>query len=361
MRLNNLNSAKFDWDDITLVPAILSDVDSRSQVSILNDDGKLPLFVAPMDTVIDSNNAQQFYDSGLNITLPRNVKFGDVGTSDEMFFSYGLDELMEMEERGDHLPKKVLIDIANGHMRKLYNFSKKLKEKYGDDLILMVGNIANPETYRMFCNIGVDFCRVGIGGGSGCTTSTNSGIHYPMGSLIVECATIGKQFNNPTKIIADGGFKKFSDIIKALALGADFVMIGGLLAKTGESCGQKYYKLKADGSYIKVQDFIDMFGNAGSSVSGNKCPLETTNGKLYNRYRGMSTKEVQRDWNRTTLKTSEGIAFYTECEYTLNGWLENMSDYLKSAISYTGSFNLKDFKKANYILITDNAFRRFNK
>lgn len=357
MRQNSFSNLKFDWDDITLVPAVLSDVDSRSQVSILNEDGKLPLFVAPMDTVLDSNNAQQFYDAGLNITLPRNVKFGDIGTNDEMFFSYGLDELMDMEEQGVKLPKKVLIDIANGHMRKLYDFSKHLKEKYGDDLTLMIGNIANPETYRMYCNIGVDYIRVNIGTGASCTSSANTGIHYPPASLISECSVIAKGLNNPAKIVADGGFKRFPDIIKALALGADYVMIGSLLAKSIESCGKKYYKLESDNSYISIEEYNNLYSSGGT----NNINAPKTDKKVYNRYRGMSTKEVQRDWNKKTLKTSEGIAFYTECEYTLNGWLENMSDYLKSAISYTGNFDLKGFKTCDYVLITNNAFNRFNK
>lgn len=356
MRLNTNNEPKFDWNDITLVPAVLSDIDSRSEVNARLDNGKLPLFVAPMDTVLDKNNAKLFLDSGLNITLPRNVKFGDEGTTEEMFFSYGLDELIELEETNSPLPKRVLIDIANGHMKKLYDFSKQLKEKYGDELELMVGNIANPETYRMFCMIGVDYLRVGVGGGQSCTSSANLGVHYPYASLIEECAIISKGFKNPTKIIADGGFKTTSDIIKALALGAHYVMIGGILAKTEESCGEKYYHMKADGSYLTIQKYTDIFGEDESNR------LEFTDGYTYNRYRGMSTKEVQRDWNKKELRTSEGIAFHTKCEYTLSGWIDNMESYLKSSMSYVGHRNLDNFRKdTNYILITDNAFSRFNK
>ena len=289
-----------------------------------------------------------FLDSGLNITLPRNVKYGDEGTSDEMFFAYGLDELIEIEERGDKLPKRILIDIANGHMRKLYNFSKQLKEKYNDDLILMVGNIANPETYRMFCDIGIEYIRCGIGSGISCTTSANVGVHYPMGSLIEECAQIAKSYTNPTKIVADGGFRNFDEINKALALGAHYVMVGGMIAKVEESCGDKYYKLSKSGEYVKVVDYNPGMGSWTNEV--------------FTRYRGMSTKEVQKDWNKKNLRTAEGIAFYTKCEGTLSGWVDNVESYLKSAMSYCGHRKLEDFRKnTDYILITDNAYRRFHK
>jgi hypothetical protein len=158
--------SKFDWNDITIVPEILSIISSRSEIDIFRD-GKLPLFTAPMDTVIDANNITEFEKNNINICLPRNVKYDDLKNND-YFYSYGLDEIIELFENGSKLPKRVLIDVANGHMFKLWNISKKIKEKFGDDIELMVGNIANPDTYRKYCEIGVDFLRVGIGGGSAC-------------------------------------------------------------------------------------------------------------------------------------------------------------------------------------------------
>ena len=76
----------------------------------------------------------------------------------------------------------------------------------------------------------------------------------------------------------------------------------------------------------------------------------------------MSTKAVQKDWGRSTLKTSEGIIKYNKVEYTLGGWTENFTDYLKSTMSYCNKRTLDDFiGKAEYIFITQNAFNRFNK
>jgi hypothetical protein len=103
-------------------------------------------------------------------------------------------------------------------MRKLLDLSKLFIEKFPNKK-LMIGNIANPYTYHEFARIGVHYCRIGIGGGSVCTSSSNAAIHYPMASLIYECNSIRQANRHESKIVADGGFKNFSDIIKGLALG----------------------------------------------------------------------------------------------------------------------------------------------
>ena len=78
-------------------------------------------------------------------------------------------------------------------------------------------------------------------------------------------------------------------------------------------------------------------------------------------FRGMSTKEVQKKWGRGTLKTSEGIVKTNSVEYTLDQWVENFTDYLKSAMSYTDSKTLKEFRESEFVFITENALKRFNK
>ena len=337
---------KFDWNDVSIVPETLSTIASRKEINPFYD-GKLPLFTAPMDKVIDETNIKSFDDNNINICLPRHVKYNDV-KNDDFFYSYSLDDVINMIQTGERFPKKVLIDVANGHMMKLYETSKLLKEKLGSSIELMIGNIANPDTYREYCKIGVDYIRVGIGGGSACTTSANVSIHYPMASLISECAQYKSEFENPTKIIADGGFKNFSDIIKALALGADYVMLGGVFNKSLESCGETFMKDAQDQYYQVDMDRAKVAFEAGMSV--------------YKYYRGMSTKEVQKSWNRHELKTGEGITKYNKVDYTLDGWCENFTDYLKSAMSYTNSRSLKEFiGEVRYEMITQNSFNRFNK
>lgn len=154
---------KYDWNDISIVPASLSTISSRKEINSTYE-GKLPLFTAPMDKVIDETNIKIFEDNNINICLPRHVKYEKL-KNDNYFYSYGLDEIIELLNNKSQLPKKVLIDIAQGHMKKLYDTAKLIKETFGNEIELMVGNIANPETYREYCEIGVDYIRVGIGGG----------------------------------------------------------------------------------------------------------------------------------------------------------------------------------------------------
>ncbi len=337
---------KLDWNDISIVPAMISSISSRSEINpYLND--KLPLFTAPMDTVIDEKNINEFEKNYINICLPRNVKY-DTLKNDNYFYSYGLDEIYNLYNSDSKLPKKVLIDVANGNMLRLWEVSKLLKEKFGDNIELMVGNIANPKTYREFCEIGVDWIRVGIGGGSACTTSANVAIHYPMASLIRECKDLSYGVDKPTKIIADGGFKNFSDIIKALAMGADAVMLGGVFNKCLESCSDSFSKNELGDFTQLSKEEAEKYFDEGATI--------------YKYYRGMSTKEVQKSWNRKVIKTGEGISKYNNVEYKLSGWCENFKDYLKSAMSYTGCRTLEEYcGEVEWIQISDNAFNRFNK
>ena len=337
---------KFDWNDISIVPETLSSISSRKEVDPAYS-GKLPIFTAPMDKVIDETNVNQFVENNINVCLPRHVKY-EVVKNEDYFYSYGLDEIIEILDKKSQLPKRILIDVANGHMQKLYDTAKKIKQTYGDKIELMIGNIANPDTYKKYCEIGVDYIRVGIGGGSACTTSANVSIHYPMASLISECAYFKSSFENPTKIVADGGFRNFSDIIKALALGADYVMLGGIFNKCLDSCGETFMK-DSQSQYYQV-DFLKAINAFDAGVD------------VYKYYRGMSTKEVQKSWNRSELKTGEGITKYNKVEYTLEGWCENFTDYLKSAMSYCDSRNLNEFiGEVRYEIISQNSFMRFNK
>lgn len=337
---------KLDWNDITIVPEVLSTISSRSEVNVFDINGNLPIFTAPMDMVIDGSNVQEFERNKINICLPRHLKFEDI-KNDNYFYSYGLDEIVTKFKSKEKLPKRVLIDVANGQMLNLYNTARLIKVEYGSNIELMVGNIANPETYRKYCEIGVDWIRVGIGGGSACTTSANVSIHYPMASLINECYEISKEFKNPTKILADGGFRSYADIIKALSMGATSVMIGGLFNKCLESCSDNFVKDSNSFKIIDKETALNMFNNGED---------------IYKYYRGMSTKEVQKAWNRKELKTGEGIVKYNKVEYTLDGWCDNLTDYLKSAMSYSGKRTLEELiGNAKWVVISRNALERFNK
>ena len=180
-----------------------------------------------------------------------------------------------------------------------------------------------------------------------CLTSQQTGIGYPVASLIRECYY--KSYTLTDKkalIIADGGMKNYSDIIKALALGADYVMLGSILNKTLESCGE-----------------TRLFTHIKINPNSNLALWAFNNGfKLTKRFRGMSTKEVQKNWGNEILKTSEGVVRIRPVEYTLKQWTGNFEDYLRSAMSYTNCKTLEEFKNNTiFNLISEQSYQRFNK
>jgi glutamate synthase domain-containing protein 2 len=222
---------------------------------------------------------------------------------------------------------------------------------YGYSMCLMVGNVANPKTFEEFCKIGVDLVRIGIGNGNGCLTTVQTGVGYPMASLIEDCYTIKLHSEFRTEIVADGGFKKYSDIIKALALGADYVMLGSILNKCLESAGETTRQI--DG--LDNHEVVNQYSTNAKELFHAELPLFKT-------FRGMSTKEVQKSWGKEELTTSEGVVRRHQVEYTLEGWVKNFEDYLKSAMSYTGKKELHRFiGGVKYNMITQNSFRRFDK
>jgi len=332
---------KFDFDDISLIPEILSNIGSRDNINVQYMD-KLPLFIAPMDTVVDNDNYKHFNDIGFNVCIPRNLK---TKSNDDIFISYGLDEINNIITSCKQLPKKVLIDTANAHSSFVYGIAKFIKENY--DVELMIGNIANPLTFKEYSKINVDYVRCGIGSGHVCTTSANSSIHYPMGSLINDCYKIKKKNKYKTKIVADGGFRNFDDINKALGLGADYVMLGNIINKAIESCGDSF--IIKNNKYIKIS-------NADAIKHYNDGNV------IYKQYRGMSTKEVQKKWGKKKLRTAEGISKYNKVEYSILTWKENFIAYLRSCMSYQNKLNLYEFiGKSKYIFITNKSYNRFHK
>lgn len=319
---------KYSYNDVSIVPAVVSEVDSRSECCVFYPDGYLPIFTAPMSTIVNGENYYKYEDNNIHVIIPRNVPFITrlEFLQNHYWCAFSLKEAESFIYNSIDPYSKILIDIANGHMELLYSICNKIKAQY-PDCQLMIGNIANPETYKYLTKyVKVDYVRVGIGSGFGCITSSNTGIHYPMASLLEE---INKYKEYSTiKVIADGGIRNYSDVIKALALGADYVMIGGLFASLEESCGEVIEK----------------------------------DGCKYKRFYGMASAAGQTDIFGRKIKTSEGVEKLVKVTGTLPQWTDNMKSYLVSAMSYTNRFNLKNFVgNVQCVLMSNNTVNSINK
>lgn len=317
--------------DISIIPNQLSAINSRSECSpycnnIEQTEIGLPLIVAPMSSIIGDSNYKVFKENKISCIIPRNIPIQTrLMLCKDVFCAFSLSEIEEYfinkkDEFKNYNKLYILIDIANGHMIKQLTLGNNLKEIYKDKILLMGGNIANPKTYYDYNKNGFDYVRIGIAGGSQCLTGTHTGVYYPMASLINDTYELKKNIHGKTKIIADGGIGCYSDAIKCLALGADYVMMGKVFAKSEEAIGE----------------------------------IIESQGKRYRKYYGMSTKIAQAEIlgksleearKTKNLKTAEGKVSMVEIEYTLNGWVENFVSYLTSAMSYSSCKTLDNFRE----------------
>jgi IMP dehydrogenase/GMP reductase len=348
-----------DLDDIVIIPSVTSRIETRSEIDIYyHNETKaknLPLITAPMDTVVSYKNDDFFYKNFINVCYARGDYYEHYSSTHTVsrFRSISLDEFISIYCNSHTYlshEHEICIDTANGHMQKMLDAIYKAKTNYADKIKIMVGNIANPDTYVKLSMAGADLVRCSIGSGGACITSEQTAINYPIASLIQECyerkADIISLGGVPSKIVADGGMKKYADIIKCLALGADYVMVGSLFNKAFESTGDTFLFKK-----IKINQY-SKFAKW----------LYNHNFTLTKKFRGMSTKEVQKKWGNKKLKTSEGAIRYRPVEYTLDQWVENFEHYLKSCMSYSNAKNLNEFiGKARIRQISENAYKRFNK
>lgn len=367
---------KLSYDDVSIIPERISTISSRSECNPYID-GMLPIFASPMDTVVCEENIQDFLDNNINVVIPRNIDFCkrvELGVKYNVFFAVSIKETEDICKfyEGEHgstcmrtgQKYKICIDIANGHMEKLLGICHKLKSYKNAQITLMTGNIANPETYIDYEEAGVDFIRVGIGGGSACLTASNTGVYAPYFSLIKEVYELKQRCGGKAKIIADGNIKAYRDIQKALIY-ADYVMIGGLFNKAMESAGKttygkSYWNINGNKIFRPLKTLFT-YGREIPREKFDKAFKLFKEGKLtiFKQYRGMSTKEAQKNIDKNAkLKTAEGKVFYQKVEYDLKGWAENEKDYLRSAMSYTNSRTLDEFKGSKYVVNMSIAYNR---
>ena len=345
-----MSNIYYSYNDISIVPAAITRVAHRNQCNPFVGEGansSLPIFTAPMSSIVNLQNVDIYKKNKIIPILPRNIslslrlKYLDKG----YWIALSLKETEELslDKLKDNQEYKICIDIANGHMQKLYDLVHSIHISK-PNIKIMAGNIANPMTLHTAANAGVDYIRLGIGAGAGCITSSNTGIHYPMASLINDCYSYKKQWNLNIKLIADGGIRNYSDVVKALALGADYVMIGGLFAECVDSNKDLY--IQSNGCYVKANDE----------------DLQKEDIQLYHKFYGMASKESINDLHLKK-HTAEGICKYIPIKYdSIEQWSENMADYLRSAMSYCDSITLDEFRnKAKIIIISNNTYNSVNK
>ena len=356
------NKIKYGYDDINIVPEISSSIEHRSECKL-----EPFLFTAPMSSVVNLDNICDFIGQGIIPIIPRNIPlvdrkffmFSPLQNTSLFFIALSLEEVEKLlikfpVEEILH-PFHICIDIANGHMQKLLNTIKKLKELYGEKIVIMSGNIANPETYKLYEEVGCDYVRCGIGGGAGCITASNTGVYYPLFSLLEETYKIKKSINGKCKIIADGGIRNYCDIQKAL-LYADYVMLGSMFNKAIESAGKttygkSYFITKRGKKILNIFRTIFEFGKEVPKEKYDSVMKRIKSGKLevWKSFYGMSTKRAQSEMGNKKLKTSEGIEFSQKVEYSLKDFIDNENSYLRSAMSYTNSKTLDEYKDKKWV------------
>ncbi|MBX7171921.1 MAG: IMP dehydrogenase [Pyrinomonadaceae bacterium] len=224
----------------------------------------------------------------------------------------------------------IVIDTAHGHSSRVLEAVKKVKEKFGVEVI--AGNVATAEATKALINVGVDAVKVGIGPGSICTTRVVTGAGVPQITAIDECVNAAKGTGVP--IIADGGIKYSGDVAKAIATGADCVMIGSLFAGTAESPGEM---ILFQGRTFKSYRGMGSIGAMKKGSSDRYSQEETVNESKY---------------------VPEGIEGRVAYKGTLSDMVTQLVGGLKSGMGYTGCKNIKEFQEnTRFVRITSAGLR----
>lgn len=166
-----VNKIGYSYNDLTLIPARISGIKSRSDVVPFGENGMLPIFTAPMSTIVNVDNLNVWSKHNIIPIVPRNIKLENRLEKIKLGYwvALSLDETIDLFIKNKFIgTAKICIDIANGHMSKLIDMCREIKKRYKDKVTIMTGNIANPETLYAYEKSGIDYVRCSIGGGAGC-------------------------------------------------------------------------------------------------------------------------------------------------------------------------------------------------
>ncbi len=327
------------FDDILLVPQ-RSAVESRHSVntSMIIGSGNrairldLPIIAAPMDTVCDIEmclvmakmggigilHRYMSYEEQIRKTqalVNAEIGFGVAIASNNGF----IDQAQALYYAGARL---LLVDTANGHGKYAVDAVKRLRDKF-DDIHIMAGNVATGDGFARLSAAGADSVRVGVGGGSACTTRIVSGHGVPTLASIIDCDNWLEGFASngidTCSIIADGGIRNSGDMVKAFAAGASAVMVGSMLAGTDESPGEI------------------MIDSQGREVKS---------------FRGMASAAAQKDATGS-VSVAEGISTTIPYKGSVRHIIDQMRGGIGSGCSYSGVHNLFELSSfAKYVKVS---------
>lgn len=337
------------YDDIQLIPQY-SEVESRSNISLVTKLSKnfeilIPYIASPMDTVCESEMAIEMMNLGGVGCIHRFMSIEDQVEEVQKVHlikdtSNFLNNLWEERDipimaavgaNGDYLERAeelvkngvnvILIDVAHGHHSMVKSAIYNIKNKFKVDVI--AGNVATLKGAEDLIKWQADGIRVGIGGGSLCTTRIQTGHGVPNITSIIEAFTVADLYKVP--VMADGGIRASGDIAKALAVGASNVMLGSLLAGTSETPG-----------FI-----IEKNTNLGI--------------QLFKRYRGSASLETKSAHGQAT-KNVEGESTVVPFKGKLKFTISRLNDGVRSALSYSGANSINEFQiKAEFNTVTNSG------
>lgn len=320
--LNEYNQS-LTYDDISLIPTQISRIKSRTEAStscnFMGMKLTVPVISSPMDSVTGIDMAKELsalgclgilnrFDSSLESLL--NAKNGRGIKA----VSIALNTDMRTVEKIVEKKYMICIDTANANNKEVLKKTEQIKRKF--DVKIIVGNIAHGDSLHQLEDAGADAVRVGIGSGSVCTTSIQTGIGIGQVSSLLNIYHIRESKKINIKIIADGGIKSPGDVAKAIALGADIVMLGRMLSGTRETPGE----------VIKY------------------------NGQLWKKYRGSASFGVK--MRNEFIEGEETMVAY---KGAVKNVIDGISDGLKSSMSYMNCFNLDELRKTETFAILSNS------
>ena len=320
------------YDDVLLVPSY-NHWESRRIVdtSIVDKSGKLHLALPVMTANMDSVTETAMVDfigakGGIGVihrfmSIEDNIKIYKA-CNHRAFVSIGCSaaDLERAEALQDAGADLFCIDVAHAHARYVGKTLKSIRAMLGKEACLMAGNVATYAGADYLASLSADIIKVGIGGGAVCTTRIKTGFGVPNLTAIRNSARVDRS------IVADGGIRSPGDIVKALAFGADFVMIGSMLAGTRPTPGPVMTRKKEGGTAIFVKS-----------------------------YRGMASSEVQDDYHggMAEWKTSEGVAMEVPYREDEEAILADIIGGLRSGLTYGGAATIRELqRKLDYIRIT---------